>query len=276
MNRRQRWLAATAIGGGLILALASRAVFPGAPPLYDGVVVNQPYRWLTPPPGAQGGAQGAPATAALENSKSPLIAIATPEQPPQAQVFAPPGVMRLPTGTTSILMSIQPIPAEGAPSDGQIAGNVYRINITNQAGDPLTAPADAYVSVVMRGPEGTTDATIERYANGTWKPLTTSHAGYTSGFLAIVTDFGDFALVSPSAPSSTTVGASKSPVSPPVSPTETPPPGNAGGTAGLDPLIIVLIAGSGLVLGVTAFYAYRRRPPPQPSRRGQQQTRRRR
>jgi hypothetical protein len=272
-------LAAATIGAGLLLALAARGLIPAAPPLYDGVVVNEPYRWLSPPPGAQGGAQGASATGALENGKSPLIAIATPEQPPQAQVFGPPGVMQLPTGTTSILMSIQPIPPEGTPSDGQIAGNVYRVNITNQAGDPLTAPADAYVSLVMRGPEGTTDATIERYSNGQWKPLDTSHAGYTSGFLAIVTEFGDFALVSPSGSASATAAASASggpTASSSLAETPTPFSGTPGGGAGIDPLIIVVLAGSGLILAATAFYAYRRRPSQASGRRKQRQSRRRR
>ena len=273
-SRRSLGVASIAIG--LALAGLSRLAIPSAPPLYDGVIVNQPYRWLEPPPGALGGAQGFSATDALEGGSSPLIAAQTPETPPQASVFAPPGALMLPPGTTSIKTTITPIPAEGTPGNGHIAGNVYRIQLTNQNGLSTTAPADAFVSVVMRGPEGTTDATIERFENGAWKPLTTDHAGYTSGFLSIVTEFGDFALVAPG-PSTTPSGSasgSASAVTPSpetVTTSTTPAPGSSDGL----PVIVIAVVGGGIVvLGATVIYALRSRPRQPPPRRSRDRRRR--
>lgn len=263
------------------MVVLARILVPGAPPLYDGVVINEPYKWLEPPPGEEGGAEGATGTAALENGASPLIALATTEQPPQAQVFAPPSALVLPPGTTSLLLAITPMPAEGTPAGGHIAGNVYRISITNQAGVPTTAPPDAYVSVVMRGPDDLLDATMSRFKDGAWNDLQTSHAGYTSGFLSIVTEFGDFALIAPGATatsspiSSTTAPGTPNGTSVPTQgPTATPgtEPGTGSGPA---PLVFILLGAGVVGVAVGAFLVYRSiaKPLP-PPRRGSRRRRR--
>jgi hypothetical protein len=256
----RRRLALVSIGVGMALAAAARLLAPGAPPLYDGVVINEPYRWLEPPPGELGGAQGVSATAPLEDGASPLVALATSEQPPQAQVFAPPGALTLPPGTRSLAMSITPIAPSGAPS-GHIAGNVYRFVIANQDGVPATAPADAFVSIVMRGPDDVFEATIERFTDGAWQSLDTSHAGYTNGFLAIVTEFGDFALVAEGA----------SPTAEPQ-PTASAPPPDVGPLGGIPLRFLVAgVAAAALVLAAAALWLYRstraQRPPPKRRRR---------
>ena len=64
----------------------------------------------------------------VEGGQSGLIAVATPELSPQAQVFATPGSLTLPTGATSIKVSIEPVQATVQPADGYIDGNVYRIS----------------------------------------------------------------------------------------------------------------------------------------------------
>jgi hypothetical protein len=272
----RRRVAGIALGGGLLMAALARILVPGAPPLYDGVVINEPYKWLEPPPGAEGGAQGATGTAALENGASPLIALATPEQPPQAQVFAPPGALVLPPGTTSLLLSITPIPTEGTPGSGHLAGNVYRISITNQAGVPTTAPPEAYVSVVMRGPEDVLEATMARFKDGAWNELDTSHAGYTSGFLSIVTEFGDFGLIAPG-PSATSSAGSATPAGTSVAtqkPTATPgtEPGTTGGPS---PLLLILLGAGAVGVAGGAFLVYRSisKPLPPPRRGGRRRRR---
>jgi len=268
-------LGIAAIVVGLALAGLSRFFVPAAPPLYDGVIVNEPYRWLEPPPGGLGGAQGFTSQDGLEGGKSPLIAAQTPEQPPQASVFAPPGALNLPSGTSSLKTSIAPIPAEGAPADGQIAGNVYRIQITNQNGLATTAPADAFVSVVIRGPEGTTDATIERFENGTWKPLKTDHAGYTSGFLTIVTEFGDFTLVAPKTGTSSSASGSSGASPTTSAPTTGAATTSATTTGGDIPVVILVVVGGGvLILAATGLYALRSQPRQQPPRQGRDRRRR--
>jgi len=184
---------------GLLAAGAARLVAPGAPPLYDGIVPVPPYVWLQPPPGQSGGAQGATAIIPVTGGSSPLIAVATPELVPQAQVFAVPDSFELPPGARSIEVAIEPIPTEGAPVDAHIDGNVYRITVTDQSGTALSAPSSARVSVVMRAADPTLgEADIARYAGGAWRPLTTSPSGQ-AGFIPVVTDFGDFAVLAPGA-----------------------------------------------------------------------------
>jgi len=214
------------------------------PPLYDGVVVVDPYRWLAPPPGRPGGAEGASSKVPVIDRGSPLVAVATPEQPPQAQIFAAPGAFPLPPGTMSVHVSITPIPAEGTPADGHVAGNVYRVSVASQDGTPLTAPPSARVSIVLRGPEEVVDASIERFRGGSWEALQTSPAGLGGTFLAIVTDFGDFALVEAG-----TIG-SASPDRPTPSSAPSPP---GGGTGPSVPLWLVVVAGLALAGGAGAL-----------------------
>jgi hypothetical protein len=223
---------------GLAWAAIVQVLAPShAPPLYDGVMPIDAYRWLSPPPGRHGGAEGASSDVPVTENESPLVAIATPEQPPQAQIFAAPGSFGLPPGTTSLRVAIQPIPAVGIPADGHIVGNVYRISVQTQDGKPLTAPASARVSIVMRAPEEVFEATLERFQNGTWRPIRTSPAGLGGTFLAIVTEFGDFALVE--------AGPARSFAAPSPSAPGQPGPGGPG----LPPW---LVAAAGIALAASA------------------------
>jgi hypothetical protein len=250
LTARQRGgLACLAVGFAWV-ALIQVMAPAFTPPLYDGVLPIDAYRWLSPPPGRHGGALGASSDVPVTENESPLVAIATSEEPPQAQIFAAPGSFTLPPGTTSLRVAIAPIPAVGTPANGQIVGNVYRITVETQDGTPLTAPASARVSVVMRAPEDVFEATLERYQAGSWQPLKTSPAGLGGMFLAIVTEFGDFALVEAGPPGSfATVGPDAS----------AGPPG--GGTGTSPPTWLVLVAGLGLATGaaVLLFLTTRRR-----------------
>lgn len=223
-----RRLAAAAIAIGLALVPIAQRLNPIAgPPLYDGVVVTQPYRWLVPPPGGLGGAQGASGSESIQG-ENPVLAIATPEEPPQAQIFAPPGSLVLPPNTTSLRLSITPIQPSDAPAGGSIDGNEYSIDVVNQAGAPVTILEDGEVTVVLRGPQGVSGATIERFSGGAWQPLQTDAAGLPDTYLAVVTEFGLFALVAPATATPPVVG----PAPAPTSSREPPSSALEGATAG--------------------------------------------
>lgn len=276
MSRRpaRSALVTMAIGLGLAFAAAEMAPLPG-PPLYDGVVPVEAYRWLTPPPGQHGGAEGASAVLPVSGGTSPLVAVATPEGTPQAQIFAAPGDLTLPAGTTSIAVSITPVEPASLPTEGHIAGNVYRITIVNQAGAAVTAPASASVSLVLRAPDATTtEATVSLLKGGTWQSLKTDAAGLGATFLTVVTEFGDFALIQ--AGPAPTPGGSGGPAV-----TETPSgpvasgAGGPGGDQGVPPATIFAAAAIALVLAgllASAFLPRRkprgatRRPPPRTRR----------
>jgi hypothetical protein len=196
--RRRRLVATAMIGGALVIATVQRLAPVGGPPLYDGVVVADPYRWLSPPPGLLGGARSIVQSTTLVAGQSGELADGTPEVPPQAQVIADFGSLDLPAGTTSIKVSIAPIPApDVAPPDGVVAGNVYRISATNQQGTVVPVRADGRVTVLFRGPPSLTAATVEVFSDDTWTAAPTDPAGIPDMFTAIVSGLGDFALVAP-------------------------------------------------------------------------------
>ena len=248
--------------GLFVIALAQATGPAMRPPLYDGVFPVDAYKWLSPPPGEHGDPTSDMATVQVKGERSPLLAIGTKELPPQAQLFGPPGALVLPSGTTEIRMSVAPIPAASSPTDGHIEGNVYRITVADQNGQPLTAQASALVSVVLRGPGNLAEATVERFVNGSWQPLKTTPAGIGSTFIAVVTDFGDFTLVAPgAAPSyaasgSPAGGSASAPASSPSQnpgPEASPPPASA--TAGdRTPLIVGLAVGAGLLAGAAVWF----------------------
>jgi hypothetical protein len=270
-----RRVALVAIAAGVAFVLTAQRLTPIAgPPLYDGVIVTDPYRWLSPPPGGLGGAQGATGTEAV-HGESPVLAIATPEEPPQAQIFAPPGSLVLPPNTSSLRLSIEPVKPGAAPTDGVIDGNEYEINVLTQDGLAVAGPAGGQVTVVLRGPSNGAAATVERFSNGTWQPLPTDPAGLSDTYIAVVTDFGLFALVVPGPAATPLVPPTPAPSDSSPEPATTAAQNSAGDKAGgagqssrsgasypgyLMPLvagICLAVIGAGVVLEVRWYRRHR-------------------
>ncbi len=271
-------IAFASLAWGLFIIAITQVVAPhGGPPLYDGVMPLEPYLWADPPPDHPGGAQGASGTVTVASGKSDLMAVATPELSPQAQVFAVPGALTLPRGATSVKVAITPIAPTADPPTGYIDGNVYRFSVTDQAGHPVTANASQRVSIVLRSADPTlADAQIARFDGEAWRPLTTSPPDMPGGgFLAVVTEFGDFAVVAngvspyPTPPTdgstvpaepSATAGASA------PRPSATPAPNATSastGGPGLDPVAIaIVVVAVGGVIAVAARSRRRRRSRP--------------
>ena len=181
---------------GFVVAVAAQRLTPIAgPPLYDGVVVEAPYLWLAPPAGHSGGATGVTQTIAVQGNQSPNIGVGTGENPPQIGVFAGAGDLAMPAGTSLIEVSIAPVPPPAQPSVGVIAGNVYRVSLTTQDGRAVTGLPTGGVTVELRGPTDSSNATIERFSGGRWIPLASDSVGVPNMYAAGVTDFGDFAIV---------------------------------------------------------------------------------
>jgi len=237
---RDRALGWLALAVGLGLALAVQVWEPVGVPLYDGVVVAEPYRYLHPTGSDQAGdPTSAEATKAVDAAFSPVIVLATTEQPPQAQLIAQNDAFELPAGTTELRISITAVDPEAQPTSGSIAGNVYRVAITNQDGTPVTAkPCGTCRSIILRAPEGVAEGTIGHLENGAWITVETTHAGVVGMFQVNATGLGDFAVLS-----------------------GTGPPGSGGG---LDPLLFGGFALAVFFVAVAALFWYRRRPPPVP------------
>jgi hypothetical protein len=227
----QRRAGIAALGLGLLLVLGARLV-PGlgGPPLYDGVVTAGPYLWLSPGPGQQGNPQGAAATVSVGSGGNDIVALATPETVPQAQILAVPGSLTLPSGAASLSVSIKPVPAPGQPADGTLASNVYDFTVADQRGATATAKASARVSIVLRSADATLlTGVVERWDGSHWVPLKTAPPGVGGAYLVVVTEFGDYAVVMPSAAGSSATAGASGAVPAPTAPEAA---GSAAGTAG--------------------------------------------
>lgn len=197
---RRHGLASMALICGLVVvAIAQRLAPVGGPPLYDGVVVADPYKWLSPPPGLSGGAQSVVQAIPLAGGQDGELAIGTLEVPPQAQVIADFGSLDLPAGTTTITVSVAPVPAPDVlPPKGVVAGNVYQLSVTNQRSAVVGIQAGSKVTMLFRGPTSLPSATIEYFSGGSWTAVPTDPAGIPDMFTAVVGSFGEYALVAPS------------------------------------------------------------------------------
>src|SRR5205085_6178457 len=150
----------TAGAGVLLLIAATRLAPVWHAPLFDGVVIEDPYRYLDPPPGKPGSPTSVSETLALDQGESPQLYSGTLETPPQAQMISDRDAFQLPSGTTSIKASIAPIKPPAPVSDGRISGNVYRFAVLNQAGTNLSLLPGTTITLVLRAPNNVANGTI--------------------------------------------------------------------------------------------------------------------
>ena len=199
MRRLRPGPAAVALVSGLALVALAQASTPRAtPPLYDGVIVQETYRWYAPPSCQPGAPTSASFDQPVASGTRPGFAVSTNEQPPQAQLLVAPNTLALPPGTTSLSIGIAPVAAPSPPSGQEIAGNAYLFSLKTQAGSGFAFPASAGVTVILRSPAGIPTPVMSRYADGAWHDLDTSPTGgLQHTFQAVVTDLGTFALLVP-------------------------------------------------------------------------------
>jgi hypothetical protein len=194
---------ATLAAGAALLALAWCVGPRSAPPLYDGgPIIAEHYRYLHPPPGFTNTKPSTvDVTLGLEGGQSPAIAETTDEQPAQAQLLAAQGASTVPPGATGVRVSIAPVePPRVAPTDGGIAGNVYRFAVIAVPGaTPMPLRTGQQVTVVLRGPAGVANPIIEVWDGARWNRADTTPLGSSSpdSYAANLTMLGDMALVTP-------------------------------------------------------------------------------
>lgn len=182
--------------GGAALALALQVGAPVGVPLYDGVPVVEPYRYLRP----SGSQLGDPTTyreaKPVSERTSPVVTAATTETPPQAQLIAQRGAFELSVATIGMEVEITPIDPPVQPEAGPVLGNAYRFSVTDQSGSELDiTPCDGCVSLVLRAPEGGPPAAIMQFVGSAWKPVVTRHAGTVALYQTNPTSTGIYAVV---------------------------------------------------------------------------------
>ena len=234
------WLAIAAAVG-----IAAQVVLPLTAPLYDGVPVVAPYRYLQPGDNQVGRPTSYAMDLPVAAGRSPQITAATDESPPQAQLIAHDGIFTVATGTTAVHVSIQPVAPAAPIGQGSISGNVYRIAVTDASGSPLALAGTDRPTLAMRSAAPLADAAIFWLDNGTWTRLDTIANASLSIYTAEPAALGDFAVVDL----------------------------NAGG---LSSTTLVVGATVAIVIGAIAIWAIRTwlrgrtppPPPPRPARRG--------
>jgi hypothetical protein len=185
---------------GLAVVLAARLLAPGAaPPLYDSFAAPDAYRYLHAAPGQRDTPGGAAVTRAYSGQDvGPLVLATAGENPPQAQLLIGDTTLVVPPDAHAITATITAVdPPSIAPPNGVLAGNVYRFRIVTDTAQAVTLRPEHPVSLVLRGPNGTTGATIDVFDGTAWTPLTTTPVGGPDIFAANTTQLGDVALVVP-------------------------------------------------------------------------------
>lgn len=188
---RRSWLA------GAVLVTLGWLLSPTPVPVYDGVgVPDEPYRFVVPPAGTAPTApptSGQAVTPVAHGAGTNGLIIATAEQSPQFSLFLPPGAMAARGGT--ITVKAVPVAATGTAVGATIAGNAYRVTMTDPAG-PVTLTAKAAIaSLYLRAVAGTQEWVMEyRPKQGEpWQAKQTSRGG-TDSFVASFAGAGEYAL----------------------------------------------------------------------------------
>jgi hypothetical protein len=184
-----------AAGGLLGLILAHLAAPARLTPLLDGVVVEEPYRYLQPIGGQAGDPGSADQIETVQGGVSPGLAAATSEAPPQAQLLAAPGAFDVGDART-MRVTIEAVTSGQLMPGRTLAGNVYRFSMVDENGGVIRVLPAASVTVVLRAPAGTARPVIvQRTAEG-WAELPTSYTGLSDLYLSsAVAQLGDLALV---------------------------------------------------------------------------------
>lgn len=187
---------ALVLAAGFAIAAAVQMVVPMGSPLFDGVVIEDPYRYLAPPPGGDGSPTSAASTLAITGGASPAFAVYTGETPPQAELLGRGGELAMGAGATSLKVTIAPIQPAGGSSPATIAGNLYHFSVTDQSGAAVGLALGQTLTIALRAPDGISpDATIARFANGAAQAVPTSPSGLKNLFITDATQLGDFAVL---------------------------------------------------------------------------------
>jgi hypothetical protein len=213
-------------------------------PLFDGVFIEDPYLFVDPPPGAPGDPPSADATQPVVDGSVPLLAVATTEVPPQAQIIAEADAFAISAGTESVTATIVP----AAANDPAVSGNVYRFNVTDPGGASLQIRPGSRVTIVVRAPQPDPAAQLARFDGTDWVTIPTESGGLPDLFAANITQLGDYAVVLTGPAASGSQGASVAASSSPA------PSGSGGDESGLGgpPVWVVgLLVAAALGAGIT-------------------------
>lgn len=187
----------------LVLAVAALAGVvavrpPHAPPLYDGLgFPDEPYRWVSPPAGAEKTPQPpTPASASIAVDSGSTVAVQgfSEEQGPQIAFAVGPGALAAPAGATAVRLTAAPGTAPPPPAQGEVVSNLYTIE-ARAGGARVALTEGAQLVVNMRADAATKQAVVVCLREGDrWVQLPTRQVG-TEIYAARLDRLGPVALV---------------------------------------------------------------------------------
>lgn len=180
--------------GLLLLALVAQ-FGPGRQPLYDGIVVEDPYLYVNPAPGQPGPPQPAAAEMGVTSGMSPAIVVTTIENPPQAQLLVPSRALALPTGATSLTSSVEPLAPSADQAKGAVAGDVYRLSVTDDTGADVPLAGRRQATIILRAPTTDIALVVARWDGTSWQRLASTMNNQPDMLKAQADQLGEFALV---------------------------------------------------------------------------------
>jgi hypothetical protein len=185
-----------ALGLALPLIVVARLALPtAAPPLYDGLIAADPYRFLNPPLiGGHGDPTSFQEPYEVTGSTVPAIAAATLETPPQAQFVAPDFAFEVNNESTTLDIQIVPVEPPADVPGKAFAGNVYTIRV---AEDGNNLQPVLPVTVSLSAPGQPDNAEIAYWDGFSWTLLPTESGNQIGTFVAEVEALGEFAVVVP-------------------------------------------------------------------------------
>ncbi len=183
-------------GAGLAVLAVAQIVTPGRGlPLYDGVVVEDPYRYSNPGPGQEGAPSAAQNELIVTGDSSPAVVIVTDETPPQAQLILAAGALAMPQGTTKLTGSATPLAPTSDQANGAPLSNVYQLQVVDQDGNDVPLAAGQQATVILRSPSLHLSASMSRWDGTTWQMLPTTTSNQADLLKSQVTTLGEFALL---------------------------------------------------------------------------------
>jgi hypothetical protein len=270
-GHRLRSSGAILVAGFILLTAAHVARPLGSLPLFDGVGVVEPYRYLDPPP-PDPGATPLPSDPTsyreptnIKNDQVPATFAGTTENPPQAQMFTSGPAFDVPPGTTQVIATVAPVQNSVAPPNGTISGNVYQFSLTTPDGTEIPVSAGKSVSIVLRIPHDVPNVTIDWFDGQRWQPQRTEPLGVPFLYKTNATRLGFFALVVPSAgtsPAPAPSGQTLAPVptaggrTPGAIPSVAPRPPTGNGSGSSSGLLVISVVLAGVLVGAAAAGLY--------------------
>jgi hypothetical protein len=172
-------------------------VWPGNPPVYDGLPLDvPPYQYLDPPSGISPTGPPSHITDVVQVAGTPYgFAVHTDEIDPQAAVVIPIRSLSLPPGVNSLAVTIVPVqPPLAHLPDGRLDGNVYRVSVAQaSSGEPVALRAGASFTITLRHTGAPGVPYLAQYFQGGWRKLSSFEpaAGQSQ---STAHAFGEFAL----------------------------------------------------------------------------------